>query len=346
MTQAQPFLSVAIPTYNRAEQLDRALGSLFAEIDKLVGDAAAIEVVVCSNGSTDRTDAVVQAWTARRPGLRYFVNDKNYGIDENIRRAARHTTGRFIRLLSDDDVLVPGALQALVRTLRADPGIGFLFLNAATLTEEHGTVGVRAPVIAPAAGENDPNGVYRMAADDFIERIGVWLSFVSSFVVRRELWVNDKDDQAYVGTDLFLSYKALDAIAKSGGAWFSAAIAVGVRPHFSGSYRIFNAFGPEMRKLFLGHATALGFDAARMGRVWERAFNDDLLPRVGRARLSGTFKSEERRIVSDVIAGGPKVRLKAMMIMSAPLWLLNGSKSLRKLFMAKKAESWPFVALN
>lgn len=345
MTQAQPFLSVAIPTYNRAAQLDRALTSLFAEIDTLGDEARHIEVVVCSNGSTDDTDAIVRAWSERRPGLCYFVNDRNYGIDENIRRVARHTSGSFIRLLSDDDVLVPGALHALVRTLRAQPEIGFLFLNAATLTEEQGVTGVRAPVISLAPGE-DPTGVYRLEAEPFIERIGVWLSFVSSFVVRRELWVNEHDDQAYVGTDLFLSYKALDAIARSGGAWFSAAIAVGVRPHFSGSYRIFNAFGPEMRKLFLGHATSLGLDAARMGQVWARTFNEDLLPRVGRARLSGTFKNEERKLVKDVVVGGPKVRLKAMLIMSAPLWLLNGSKSLRKLSLARQAESWPFVALS
>jgi glycosyltransferase involved in cell wall biosynthesis len=346
MTQAQPFLSVAIPTYNRAEQLDRALASLFAEIDSLDADAGGIEVVVCSNGSTDRTDAVARSWAARRPELHYYVNDKNYGIDENIRRVARHTSGAYIRLLSDDDVLVPGSLRALVHILRTHPGIGFLFLNAATLTEEQGVAGVRAPVIPPTPSESDPAGVYCLQADEFIERIGVWLSFVSSFVVQRTLWVNQDDDQAYVGTDLFLSYKALDAIAASGRAWFSAAIAVGVRPHFSGSYRIFNAFGPEMRKLFLTHATARGFDAARMGRVWERAFNEDLLPRVGRARLSGTFKKDERKVVRDVITGGPKVRLKAMLLMSAPLWLLNGSKSLRKLFMAKQAESWPFIALD
>ncbi|PQO94789.1 hypothetical protein C5614_19630 [Massilia phosphatilytica] len=345
MMQAQPFLSIAIPTYNRAVQLDRALTSLYGEIDALGLEADNVEVVVCSNGSTDDTDAVVGAWNARRPGLRYFVNDRNYGIDENIRRAARHTRGEFVRLLSDDDMLVPGSIGALLHTLRARPEIGFMFLNAGTLVEENGVAGVRAPEIVSGAGEASGE-IVRLEPSQFLGRVGVWISFVSSFVFRRSLWVNDKDDQAYVGTDLFLSYKALDAIAQAGAAYFSPDIAVGVRPHFSGSYRIFNAFGPEMRKLFLEHAPSLGFDVGMMQSVWERSFSDDLLPRVGRARLSGTFKDQERALVEGVATGGTKVRLKAMLMMSGPLWLLNVLKALRKLSIGKKGETWPFVPMR
>lgn len=345
MTQAMPFLSVAIPTYNRAEQLDRALTSLYAEIDALELEAESIEVVVCSNGATDNTDTVVQAWIARRPGLRYFVNDRNYGIDENIRRVVRHARGEFVRLLSDDDMLVPGSIRALMHTLRTRPEIGFMFLNAGTLVEENGVVGVRAPEIRSGFGETSSDLV-KLDPSQFLGRIGVWISFVSSFVFRRALWVNDEDDQAYVGTDLFLSYKALDAIALAGVAYFSPEIAIGVRPHFSGSYRIFNAFGPEMRKLFLEHATFRGLDSGLMHSLWERSFNEDLLPRVGRARLSGTFKTQERGLVEEVAVGGVRVRLKAMIMMSAPLWLLNSLKALRKLSISKKGESWPFVPMR
>lgn len=343
MMLAQPLLSIAIPTYNRAKELKAALASVFAQIDGL-GDAAVnVEVVVCSNGSTDDTDAVVLAHQ-HRPQLRYFVNDRNYGIDENIRRVVRHARGEFVRLLSDDDTLVPDSIQALLRTLASHADIGFLFLNAATLTEENGIVGVRAPEI-PLNPDETPGTLTKLDPDQFLKRIGVWISFISSFVFRRSLWVNERDDQAYIGTDIFLSYKALDAIALAGAAYFSPDIAVGVRPHFSGNYRIFNAFGPEMRKLFLDHGKVLGFDGATMRSVWARSFNEDLLPRVGRARLSGSFGKEERKLVEGVATGGIKVRMKAMLIMSGPLWLLNVLKNARKVSIGKKAETWPFIAV-
>jgi glycosyltransferase involved in cell wall biosynthesis len=344
MTLSQPLLSIAIPTYNRAKELNAALAAVFAQIDALGGDAVKVEVVVCSNGSTDDTDAVVSRHQ-HRPQLRYFVNDRNYGIDENIRRVVRHTRGEFVRLLSDDDTLVPGSIQALLGTLESHPEIGFLFLNAATLTEENGVVGVRAPEIMPTPVESS-GMINRMDPDAFLGRIGVWISFISSFVFRRSLWVNELEDQAYIGTDIFLSYKAMDVIAAAGEAYFSPRIAVGVRPHFSGNYRIFNAFGPEMRKLFLEHGTSLGFSAGIMQSAWARSFNEDLLPRVGRARLSGTFGREERKLVKGVATGGAKVRAKTMMMMSAPLWLLNGLKALRKGLISKKAESWPFIAVS
>lgn len=344
MTPSQPLLSIAIPTYNRAKELAAALASVFAQIDAAGADAGCVEVVVCSNGSTDDTDAVVRRYE-QRPQLRYFVNDRNYGIDENIRRVVRHSRGEFVRLLSDDDMLVPGSIAALLGTLRDHPEVGFLFLNSATLTEENSVVGVRAPEIPPAPGEA-PGTVTKLTPNQFLGRIGVWISFISSFVFRRTLWVNERDDQPYIGTDIFLSYKALDAIAAAGAAYFSPDIAVGVRPHFSGNYRIFNAFGPEMRKLFLEHATSLGFDAALMDAVWERSFGEDLLPRVGRARLSGTFMKEERKLVKGVATGGTKLRLKTWLMMSGPLWLLNGLKALRKVSIGKRAESWPFIRMH
>jgi len=341
---SQPLLSIAIPTYNRAKEMTAALASLFTQIDALGSDADKVEVVVCSNGSTDDTDAVVGRYQDR-PQLRYFVNDRNYGIDENIRRVVRHTRGEFVRLLSDDDTLVPGSIRGLLNTLESNAGIGFMFLNAATLTEENGVIGVRTPEI-PLMPAETPGTLTRLEPNQFLGRIGVWISFISSFVFRRSLWVNEHDDQAYIGTDIFLSYKALDAIATAGEAFFSPDIAVGVRPHFSGNYRIFNAFGPEMRKLFLEHGIALGFDAETMHAAWARSFNEDLLPRVGRARLSGTFGKEERKLVERVATGGTKVRVKTMLMMSSPLWLLNGLKTLRKASIGKKAERWPFIAVS
>lgn len=344
MMSSQPLLSIAIPTYNRAKELNAALAAVFAQIDSLGNDSLKVEVVVCSNGSTDGTDAVVRQHE-HRPQLRYFVNDRNYGIDENIRRVVRHTRGEFVRLLSDDDTLVPGSIRKLLQTLESRPEIGFLFLNAATLTEENGVVGVRIPEIAPTPDEATGT-ITKLEPNQFLGRIGVWITFISSFVFRRSLWVNEHDDQPYIGTDIFLSYKAFDVIAAAAGAYFSPEIAVGVRPHFSGNYRIFNAFGPEVRKLFLEHGTSLGFDANTMYSAWARSFRDDLLPRVGRARLSGTFGKDERRLVMGVATGGTKVRMKTMLMISAPLWLLNGLKTLRKVSIGRKAESWPFIAVS
>jgi glycosyltransferase involved in cell wall biosynthesis len=301
-------------------------------------------VVVCSNGSTDTTDEVVRRWMSVRPQLRYFANERNFGIDENIRRVAIHATGTFVRLLSDDDVLVPGSIVRLMRVLRRRPDVGFLFLNAGTLVEEGGAEGVQAPVLAldePA----DADGLLTFGPAEFVQAVGVWISFVSSFVVRRELWVDGSDDSAYVGTDLFLSYKAIDVVAAAGRGCVLPEIAVAARPHFSGSYRIFRAFGPEWRKLLLSHAVARGLDPAVMDRTWSDSVRTDLFPRIGRALLSGTFDAKERRIVLDTLADRPALRWRALVLMTVPPRLLQAAKRLRKQRLRGEASSHPFVPL-
>lgn len=338
-----PFLSIAIPTYNRGPRLRSALQAVFQEIDAVAGGGSRVEVVVCSNASTDDTDAVARSFAAQRANFRYFVNDRNLGIDENIRRVGRHASGRYVRFLSDDDLVAPGSLQRLLGWLDANPDAGFLFLNAGTLSTERGVEGVRSPVLAWSPRSDEP---VHLSPDRFVEAVGVWLTFVSSFVVRRDLWVTAANDDGYVGTDIFLSYKALDAIAAVGGGYIDPRITVGVRPHFSGSYRIFKAFGPEWRRLLLQHGTVLGLNAVLMRRVWEATVLSDLLPRVARARLCLSFNAEERRLVESTIADVPQLLRRARWVMRMPLMFLQCAKVLHKLLLGHREKASPFVALQ
>lgn len=62
---ATPELSVIIPTYNAAETLGEQLSALTA-----APTAFAWEILVCDNGSTDGTAAVVAQWQRRWPSIR------------------------------------------------------------------------------------------------------------------------------------------------------------------------------------------------------------------------------------------------------------------------------------
>ena len=92
-TERLPVLSVAIPTYNRAETLRRQLGSLLGQI---VGCQEDVEVVVSDNASSDGTASVVAEMREHSPGIRYVRNEANLGANRNIDaavRACRHASG-------------------------------------------------------------------------------------------------------------------------------------------------------------------------------------------------------------------------------------------------------------
>ena len=69
-------------------------------------------MLVLDNASPDETPAVVAQAQADFPHvpLRYVRRPENIGPDANFTDALTQARGKFLYLLSDDDVLLPGAV--------------------------------------------------------------------------------------------------------------------------------------------------------------------------------------------------------------------------------------------
>ncbi|MGI9141987.1 MAG: glycosyltransferase family 2 protein [Fluviibacter sp.] len=95
-----PLISVVIPTYNRADLLDKAIASVLAQ------HGNDYEVVISDNCSTDQTPAVVEKYLADSR-VRYSRNESNIGMVGNWKKAIRElATCEWFLLLSDDDYLL------------------------------------------------------------------------------------------------------------------------------------------------------------------------------------------------------------------------------------------------
>lgn len=121
-----PILTIAIPTYNRAGQLDNCLERLSADPDF---DASKIEVLVSDNASTDDTRAVV----AKYPSVRYHRNQTNIGF-ANFTVAMRLATGRYVRIMNDTASFRPSKLGLLLRKIESTDSseANLLFCNPLT----------------------------------------------------------------------------------------------------------------------------------------------------------------------------------------------------------------------
>jgi dolichyl-phosphate beta-glucosyltransferase len=97
-----PFLSVVIPARNEESRLPRALGQVFAFLDK---QAYTSEVVVVENGSRDRTLEVAQKFTGHFPTLRVF-REELPGKGRAVRRGMLEAHGEY-RFIADADFSMP-----------------------------------------------------------------------------------------------------------------------------------------------------------------------------------------------------------------------------------------------
>jgi glycosyltransferase involved in cell wall biosynthesis len=110
-------LSILIPTYNRAQKLIRMLENIETEIAR--SDAANfLEVIVSDNASPDETKIAVEEFIPNGYKIRYFRQDVNVGFDRNIKFLYEQAKGDYVWYVSDDDILLPGAMQEVVNGLK------------------------------------------------------------------------------------------------------------------------------------------------------------------------------------------------------------------------------------
>ncbi len=102
-----PFLTIAIPTFNRSNYLDQCLFTLRGQ-GKIMSD---VEVIVCDNASTDNIKEIVELHNKSTHRIRYIRNDENIGFDRNYIRCLKEARGERLWVLGDDDALMPGAID-------------------------------------------------------------------------------------------------------------------------------------------------------------------------------------------------------------------------------------------
>jgi N-acetylglucosaminyl-diphospho-decaprenol L-rhamnosyltransferase len=109
-------LSIVIVNWNTRDLLEQCLRSVFMHPPQ--GD---FEVWVVDNASNDGSREMVQE---RFPSVHLLANNNNPGFAHANNQAIRQTCGKYILLLNPDTVVLPGALERLVKFMDETPDAG------------------------------------------------------------------------------------------------------------------------------------------------------------------------------------------------------------------------------
>jgi glycosyltransferase involved in cell wall biosynthesis len=107
-------VSIIVPVYNKWELTRACLTSV---VQTSVGSGVRYEVILADDGSSDETVRAAELF----PGLRVVRTPSNLGFLRNCNNAAKQARGRYLLLLNNDTIVLPGWLEALYRTSEADP---------------------------------------------------------------------------------------------------------------------------------------------------------------------------------------------------------------------------------
>ena len=112
-----PTCSVVIPVYNRASVTRQCLRSL---LDGPAQGIAEFEIVVVDDASTDQTESVLEAYSAR---IRVVRHATNAGFATACNDGAAVATGRYVVFLNNDTIPQSGWLDALVTYAEDRPAV-------------------------------------------------------------------------------------------------------------------------------------------------------------------------------------------------------------------------------
>jgi Glycosyl transferase family 2 len=122
-----PRISVLVPTHEHAATLPYAVRSVQRQsVDDL-------EILVCGDGVSDDIRAVVAELQRTDPRIRFFDLPKGPNIGENNRDyVLRHAEGEIVCVQNDDDLWLPGHIEALERSLQDADFVGAMQVNVGT----------------------------------------------------------------------------------------------------------------------------------------------------------------------------------------------------------------------
>lgn len=187
MRVANPRLSICMATFKRgafiAETLDTILPQLRPDVELIVVDGA----------SPDNTAEVVSRYVRDWPQLRYVREEQNSGVDADYDKAVGYANGRHVWLMTDDDLLKPGAVDRVLELLdKEDPDLLVVDAEILDVRCEHLLQGRRFGF----------SGIRRYGADDgdaLLADAGDVLSFIGGTVIRRTLWMQ-RNRESYYGS--------------------------------------------------------------------------------------------------------------------------------------------------
>ena len=117
--KAVPLVTIAIPTYNRANGYLRQ--AIACSVNQTYQN---IEIIISDNCSTDNTEEIVKSFND--PRIRYFRQDKNIGMYNNENFCVQKAKGNFFLLLCDDDLIDHDLVDVCMQAANYDTAIGVI----------------------------------------------------------------------------------------------------------------------------------------------------------------------------------------------------------------------------
>jgi len=135
MTESYPLVTIAIPTYNRANEFLR--NSIQAALSQTYPN---LEIIVSDNHSSDNTKELMEGIVD--PRVRYYRQPENIGYMNNYDFCLAQARGEYFQLLPDDDLIDSDFIDVCMKGGNYRTDIGIIRTGARVIKNNGEVIGV------------------------------------------------------------------------------------------------------------------------------------------------------------------------------------------------------------
>jgi len=121
-----PRVSIITPSFNQVAFIEQTIRSVLDQ------DYPNLEYWVIDGGSSDGSLEIIRKYAGQLAG---WVSEPDRGQSEGINKGLARATGDVVAWLNSDDLYYPGAVQAAVAALAANPQASFVFSDVESIDE-------------------------------------------------------------------------------------------------------------------------------------------------------------------------------------------------------------------
>jgi glycosyltransferase involved in cell wall biosynthesis len=187
-----PLVTIAIPTYNRADAYLRE--AIQSAINQTYPN---LEIIISDNCSSDDTELIVESFND--PRIQYYRHDENIGANNNFNFCLKKATGVFFLLLHDDDLIDEGFVKKCIDVAKNRLDIGIIRTGTRVINSDGNIL------------NETPNTVGGLPTEDFIR---VWFAWKTAlylcstlFNTKRLKEIGGFQSRPYLFQDVFAELK-------------------------------------------------------------------------------------------------------------------------------------------
>ncbi|WP_049945495.1 glycosyltransferase family 2 protein [Candidatus Stoquefichus massiliensis] len=303
-------LTIAIPTYNRLDQLKKSLPFILKQIDY-----KEIELIIYDNCSTDGTDKYIKNLIMKGENIVYYKNDENLGADRNFLNCFDKASGNYVWLIGDDDYLLSGAINSIISCLKLNPDL--LHVNSCILKND-------SPITIKNPRFKEDGILVYQNKNEFLEQIGIFITFVSGIIYKNKLVKMIKDKEDYIGTYFLQSHIALKAMTNGKKFIINTKNCIAESGNEKINYDLYYVWFNCFYKLLYETGIKAKFDENTIRTTYINSVNNYVFYFVLQYRVSCRRQNLnwEKRYAFNILKLFPELRNDFIFVLKSPVYIL------------------------